>query len=200
MGDVVDQYENPHLGWESMQVKKLLQSELVPFVAGLANWTTFITLTFKEEKTPDVANSLFQWFIRVTNAHAFGEHYTRKVGHSYYSYAVGLENQKRDVPHFHLLVDKPLDFSFVHRAWGERCGFVWIDTSFTNTEKVVQYVCKYVLKGGQVDLYKAKGDYQPVTLPPWWLGSNTAPSRVAQDLLFSPAQLAQPLTGRTERQ
>lgn len=186
LGDVVDKYENPHLGWESLQVKKLLQNELVPFVSGLAHWTTFITLTFKEEKTPDVANSLFKWFIRVNNAHAFGERYTRKVGHSYFSYAVGLENQKRDVPHFHLLVDKPLDFSFIHQSWGQRCGFVWIDTAFTNTEKVVNYVCKYVLKGGQVDLYKAKGDYKPITLPSWWLDTSLPLSRVTQGLLFSP--------------
>lgn len=194
LGDIIDGYETPNLGWESLQVKKLLASEYITFVTNLANWTTFITLTFKEEKTPDVAKSLFDWFIRVNNAHAFGEHYTKKVGHSYFSYVVGVENQIRDVPHFHLLIDKPVDFSFIHHAWGLRCGFAWIDTKFKDREKVVKYLCKYITKGGQVDCYKAKKDYTPAVIPAWWVGGNVSTSRVDQVPLFSPGQLAQPLT------
>lgn len=194
ISDIVAGYEDPHVGWESHQVKKLLSEEYVSFLSNLADWSSFVTLTFREEKAPDVAKSLFQWFVRNNNAHAFGNHYTRKVGHSYFSYVVGMEYQQRDVVHFHVLVDKPLDFSFVHQFWGQRCGFVWIDTKLKDKEKVVSYVCKYVIKGGQVDCYKAKKDYKPVEVPFWWLGDNTALSRVAQDPLFGPAQLAQPLT------
>lgn len=199
VGDLVSGYDDPRTGWESFQVKKLLASELVGFVTNLADWKAFITLTFKEEKAPDVAKSLFQWFVRTNNAHAFGEHYTRKVGHSYFSYVVGAEYQQRGVLHFHVLVDKPLDFTFVHSTWGKRCGFVWIDTKFKDKGAVVKYVCKYVVKGGEIDVYKAKRDFKPVNVPTWWIEDTSATSRVAQDPLFGPAQLAQPLTSTTKK-
>ena len=186
-------------GWDSRQVREILSSETSSWVSGLANWTTFVTLTFREDKFPDVAKSLFQWFVRINNTHAFGKHYVRKVRHSYFSYAVGLEYQRREVVHFHALIDKPLDFSYVHATWGDRCGFAWIDTDLKDKKKVIDYVSKYVLKGGQIDVYKAKGDYAPQILPSWWIDRNIDLSRVVQGALFSPGQLAKPLTGPTKK-
>lgn len=199
VSDLVNGYDDPRTGWESFQVKKLLASELVSFVTNLADWKSFVTLTFEEEKAPDVAQSLFKWFVRFNNAHAFGNHYTRKVGHSYFSYAVGAEYQKRGVLHFHVLVDKPLDFSFVHSTWGQRCGFVWIDTKFKDREAVVGYVCKYVLKGGEIDVYKAKGDYRPVNVPTWWVETSDAPSRAGQAASSAAGQLALALDGKHKK-
>jgi hypothetical protein len=108
---------------------------------------------------------------------------------------VGLEYQRRDVVHFHVLVDRPLDFSFVHATWGDRCGFSWIDTDLKDRSKVIGYVCKYVCKGGQIDVYKAQGDCTPAPRPQWWVGQPFDLSRVAQGALFSPGDLRQPLTG-----
>lgn len=182
-------------GWDSLEVRKILSSELSGWATGLANWNTFVTLTFRENRFPDVARSLFQWFVKINNVHGFGKHYTRKVGHSYFSYAVGMEYQTRDVVHFHVLVDKPLDFNYVHATWGDRCGFAWIDTDLKDKDKVIRYVCKYIMKGGQVDFYKSKGDYSPTVPPLWWIDHSDALSRVVQGTLFSPGQLAKPLTG-----
>jgi hypothetical protein len=112
---------------------------------------------------------------------------------------VGLEYQRREVVHFHALIDKPIDFSYVHATWGDRCGFAWIDTDLQDKTKVIDYVCKYVLKGGQIDVYKASGDYSPKILPPWWIDHTSDLSRVAQGVLFRPGQLAQPLTGPAKK-
>jgi len=192
--DLIGGYETPWEGWNSKQVKNAISLEYANFVSSLASWTTFITLTFEDEKTPDVANSLFKWWLRENNKFVFGDRYTRICGHSYFSYAVGMEYQTRDVVHFHLLIDKPINYSLTHHLWGERCGFAWIDGNLRNRQSVVDYVCKYVLKGGQVELYKAKHSYSPKVVPTWWKDNPIALSRVAQGG-FCPGQLAQPLTG-----
>jgi len=170
--ELVAGYATPHEGWESYQVKDLLRTETEKWVFGLADWRIFLSLTFRDEKTPDVANSLFKWFIRKNNEHAFGKHYTQKVDHSYFSYVFGLEYQTRDVVHFHALVDKPLDFSFVHQIWGDRCGFAWIEGNLKSKAQAVNYVCKYCVKGGQIETFVAKKEVKPNVLPFWWLGDN----------------------------
>lgn len=158
----------PLNGWNSLAGKKVLSDAWAGWAGTAAKWRTFVTLTFKDEKTPDVARSLFDWWIRINNEFVFGKHYTRKVQHSYFSYLAGVERQKRDVVHFHVLIDKPINFSLTHNAWGDRCGFAWIDGDLKDSEKVIKYVCKYVMKGGEVDMYLAKKDYFPTTIPSWW--------------------------------
>lgn len=194
--DLVAGYDNPYEGWESLQVRELIRNETEEWIFGLADWKSMLSLTFKDERTPDVANSLFKWFVRENNKHLIGKHYSQKVGHSYFSYVLGMEYQTRDVVHFHALVDKPLDFSFVHRTWGGRCGFVWIDGNIRSRAQAVNYVCKYCVKGGQIEVYKAKGDYIPPKLPYWWNVCENPLSRAVQDPLpCGPEPLAKPLTG-----
>lgn len=154
--------------WKSKVAREMLKDTWAEYLANFAEWTSFISLTFKVEKFPDVARSLFYWWIKVNNAHVFGKRYIRKVGHSYFSYVYGIEMQKREVIHFHVLVDKPINYSVTHDAWGDRCGFAWIDGDLKDKSKVVDYVCKYVAKGGEIDLYRAKGNYRPSVLPTWW--------------------------------
>lgn len=166
--DIVSGYENPSSGWESYQVRDLVRTQTENWVFGLANWKSFLSLTFRDEKTPDVALSLFKWFIRQNNEHAFGKHYTRTVGHSYFSYVFGLEYQTRDVVHFHALVDKPIDFAFVHKTWGERCGYAWIDGNLKSKAAAVNYVCKYCVKGGQIEAFVNKDNQVPKIRPDWW--------------------------------
>lgn len=192
VADIVRGYETPHEGWESYQVKKILMTEYEKWILNLASWKSLITLTFEEEKTPDVARSLFNWFVRKLNKHAFGSHYTQKVGHSYFSYVVGLERQTRDVVHFHALVDKPLDFNYLHKLWGSRCGFAWVDGSIHNRVNAIRYVCKYTVKGGELDTYKSNCEKVPSPLPLWWKTADL-PSRVHLGR-SCPGELAQPLT------
>lgn len=193
ISDIVVGYDDPHAGWESHQVKDLLKTETENWAFGLADWKSFITLTFKDEKTPDVAGALFKWFIRQNNEHAFGKNYSRKVGHSYFSYLMGMERTTLDVVHLHAVVDKPLDFSFVHKFWGDRCGFAWIDGNLKSKAAAVNYVCKYTVKGGEIDPYVAQKQVIPAVLPDWWRDPTSISSRVSQGALFALGDLLKAL-------
>jgi hypothetical protein len=183
-------------GWDTLRARLVLRDAWVEWASTFANWKTFITLTFKDEKYPDVALSLFRWWVRVNNEYVFGKHYNKKVGHSYFSYLVGTERQTREVLHFHVLIDKPINYSLTHQAWGNRCGFAWIDGNLDDKGKVVEYVTKYVAKGGELDLYKAKKDYYPNPVPSWWKENEVQTLSMVQPPLFlRPVELAQPLTG-----
>ena len=57
------------------------------------------------------------------NEETFGKRYTNYVGHSYFSYVASIEYQKRDVIHFHMLIDRPVDFRAVHKYWNIIAGF-----------------------------------------------------------------------------
>lgn len=188
-------YTDVFEGWNSKSTREILSDAWVDYALNFAEWKSFITLTFREEKFPDVAMSLFKWWVKSNNEHAFGKRYNRVVGYSYFSYLVGMEYQSREVVHFHVLVDKPINYGLTHLLWGERCGFAWVDGNLKSSQKVVDYVCKYVMKGGQIDLYKAKKDYCPKVVPTWWLDEKLAQSRVAQGASQRPGQLAKPLTG-----
>lgn len=146
--------------------KQLLTDEWVNWLVKV-DWTSFITLTFKDMIAPDTAIKHFKNLIYSLNVDCFGKKYTRIVGHSYFSYAYAIEYQKRDVLHFHMLTDKPINFRFIHDWWGLRCGYVWTDI-INNKLEVVQYLAKYILKNGEVSVYLADGDYSPLIKPFWW--------------------------------
>lgn len=201
MGKVLDCAEDPAEGWRGRGARQVLTDAWADWASGLCDWKSFITLTFERERFPDVARSLFRWWVRVNNSYVFGKRYTRKVGHSYFSYLCGMEFQKREVVHFHVLVDKPINYSLTHNAWGDRCGFAWIDGKLNDKASVLDYVCKYVMKGGEIDIYQAKKSFTPDPTPAWWREA------ISQDLEIAavkggtdpaapagPVPLAQPLT------
>lgn len=152
---------------EKLEEQAELINAFINFVLSLTSWKSFITLTFKEPVGVDVALAKVKSLVALLNKRMYGKHYTRLVGHSYFSYAMGMEFQRRDVIHFHLLVDKSVDFQLIHSWWGACAGFAYIE-EITDRSKVVNYVCKYVLKGGEVWLYKSKRDLMPRKRPIWW--------------------------------
>jgi hypothetical protein len=169
VGSHVCLFEDVNDGWESKPARLALADQWVEFISGLADWKNFWTLTFEDDKASDVAKSLFQWLVRATNTNLLGKKYINKVGHSYFSYAVGMEKQTRDVIHFHVLADQPINYGLIHNLWGKRCGFAWIDGDLRDKAKVTEYVCKYVLKGGEVDQFKRTREFWPPTGSlSWW--------------------------------
>lgn len=182
-------FENP-AGWSSFEVKQDLVSAWSSWVSDLEDWKVFITLTFRDDKTGDVARSLFQWFVRFNNQALLGKHYTRIVGHSYFSYLLGIEYQRRDVIHFHVLIDQPVKYDLIHSLWGERCGFAWIDGKMRDRQKVINYVCKYIVKGGEVELYRKKKSFVPDPLPVWWCLSRA----VSEPPISGTPEIGLPLT------
>jgi hypothetical protein len=87
--------------------------------------------------------------IRYMNLELFGSNYTRIYGHSYFSYVVGVERQQRNVLHYHMIVDRPINYELVHKTWGMMCGFAWIKP-IIEASGAINYISKYVIKGGEL--------------------------------------------------
>jgi hypothetical protein len=121
----------------------------IRWVAKAAPWKTFLTLTFKNEVEVDQAMKKWYRLVRYLNEAVFGQNYGRIVGHSYFSYVLGSEYQKRGVLHYHALVDRPIDYVRVHGSWNKMAGYALI-TKVKDVGKSVRYVVKYVLKDGDV--------------------------------------------------
>lgn len=182
-------YDDLIQGWESRQVREAVKDAWVPFLSGLADWRNFWTLTFRDDKSPDVARSLFRWLVKCLNHDLGGKNYINKWGHSYFSYVVGMERQSRDVVHFHVLADQPVNFSKIHGIWGDRCGFAFIDSNIRNQDDVTEYVCKYVSKGGELDLFKRKKQFfDPANPPYWWKPSPSSGGQMVLDLPAGPVK------------
>jgi hypothetical protein len=125
--------------------EQILKEVTAEWLADFKPWLTFNTLTFRDPKYPDVAYSYWRRLVQVLNVDAFGKNYVRLVGHSYFSYALAMEYQKRDVVHFHFLADKPLNFDLIHAWWGKACGFAWL-AKIEDKKAVAVYTAKYILK------------------------------------------------------
>ena len=137
------------------------------YVTSFADWKSFITLTSDKINTRDQFEHKFRYLVRILNRDLFGNNYTRIVGHSYFSYALGLEWQKRGAVHFHVLVDRVVHFDAIHRAWQSMAGWAYIKPVH-DAEGVAGYISKYVAKGADLELYKAAKVKEPSFKPEWY--------------------------------
>ena len=155
--------------FELRSYKKMIASEYADWLLNLKNWVNFLTLTFKDITPPDVARSKFNYLVQVLNRDAFGKHYVRKVGHSYFSYVLAVEYQRRGVIHFHVLTDRNINYDLLHRYWNIAAGFAWAEP-VKDKCKVIAYCSKYCVKGGNVDIYESESYKTPMigALPPYW--------------------------------
>lgn len=145
------------------------------WIASRFNWKVYGTLTFREPREPDVADRYWRRLVQVLNREAFGKQYVRRVGHSYFSYVLAMEYQKREVVHFHFLSDKPICFDLLHAYWNSAAGFAWME-KVESVEAVSIYVTKYLLKAAcRLQLFECKNPRTPLItgpegtfLPYWW--------------------------------
>ena len=168
--NLLDKFEDVDKGWNSKCVKNELQNTYYQWLNDASKWTTFITLTFSQECSEEVAIRYFRRLVQVLNKRVYGKHYVRYVGHSYFNYVLGIESKlSRDVVHFHVLVDRPVDYNFIHSWWGLSCGHAWIEKIRKN-DKALHYVTKYICKGGDQNIsvfLKAKFKLLD-TMPSYW--------------------------------
>jgi len=149
-----------------------LQNGWVDWVAKQKYWKHFLTLTFRDEINQANALSMWYRFVKLLNRRVFGSHYTRIVHHSYFSYVLGIERQTRGVLHFHVLIDRPIDYSFIHKIWNDWAGYAWIEKiELEKYRDAVFYVSKYIIKGGELIPYFADPRTTlmvPTVAPIWW--------------------------------
>ena len=165
--------------WDSQAVKYHLRDQYIEWISSLADWRVFLTLTFRDDKPVDSAIRYWTRLVRELNSDLLGKRYTKIVGHSYFSYALGIHYQLRGVIHFHVLVDKPMNFKLIHKLWGNWCGFAKCE-KINNQSECVQYITSYILKDGLIDPYIRKTDFQPKYVPPsWWTFDSNMESLLA---------------------
>lgn len=158
-------------GWESKGAKKIVSSANADWLIGQAEWKNYVTLTFRDPRFADVAKRYYLRMVQILNKDAFGKRYVRKVGHSYFSYVLATEYQRREAIHFHVLADRPLNYDLIHRWWNAAAGFAWIEPIESRAD-VVRYCSKYCVKGGELDLFITDKSRTPMIgpLPPaWWI-------------------------------
>lgn len=161
--------------YETIHGRKILQAAECEWLANEKRWTSFWTLTCRDPRPVDVVEHYFRRLIQILNIGAYGKYYPKKVGHSYFSYVRAVEYQKRDVVHFHVLVDEPVDYSYIHRWWRKALGFVWIDWTLDSRStidyvtKEIYQVSRYVRKKGEVDhFFRGDRAVPPKVHPSWW--------------------------------
>ncbi len=170
LAEVLEKFEDVHEGWRSKAARgelHIIYNEWLTYVCG---WRNFLTLTFKEIRPPDKAYLTFLRLVRTLNEDLFGDHYTRIVHHSYFNYLLGMEfTRSREVCHFHVLTDRPMDYQLIHSWWNKAAGICWIE-QVRDTMKTLRYVTKYVCKGGDenIKVYLTSNHRVPRPLPSWW--------------------------------
>jgi len=143
-------------------IKVDLKDAWVHFIKRYEPFTWYVTLTFKEPRHPESADKAFFRWIRHINESLYGRRYREKK--KGVTYIKCMEYQKRDCVHFHCLIGDPhlyrlkrLDFM---KAWETDCyrskelvnGYARID-KYNAARGAVSYCSKYVLKGGEIDIY-----------------------------------------------
>jgi hypothetical protein len=157
----------PFDAWESKTARFVLLNEYVDWLMDLADWSTFLTLTFRDSIGDDGAYNKWRSLVQILNRDLFGNHYTRRVGHSYFSYILCAEYQTRDVLHFHVVIDRPVDYQLIHTLWNRWAGFAQT-RKIVNKYSAVRYTVKYAIKEDDIKIYRAKAFYKPVQYPIWW--------------------------------
>ena len=115
-------------------------------------WQWFGTFTFRRgEVHPEAADKRFRLFISKANRALYGPRWAKKrMG---ISWVRGLERQRRGTVHYHALfsgVGKLRRLTYMD-LWDQLAGFARIEAP-RNQRRVLEYISKYVVKGGEIDL------------------------------------------------
>lgn len=133
--------------------RNLRREAYCEMISELASWSIFGTLTFKNEVSPGYALSCWRKWLQEVNTEEVGKRYSNYVGHSFFSYVLGVERQSRGVLHFHFLASKGFEFYFARRVWENMAGYCWFGLVRSQAQ-VARYISKYIVKGGEVEIYR----------------------------------------------
>lgn len=145
------------------------------WMRGFAVWRLFITLTFEDDTVSrETATAKFRKLLQILNTDLYGHHYTRIVGHCYFSYVIAWERQKRGAWHIHMLTDDNVNLQLMHDVWKRMSGFSW--NTIVKDQEIVGYLTKYITKGGDLDFYaKECAGKAPAFVPMWYMVGKRKP-------------------------
>ena len=117
-------------------------------------WDWFCTLTFRKELVhPEAAGKASRFWIAKINRRLYGSRWYKK-GEGI-SWVRALEMQRRNVPHYHMLVRgagvNELLRLYWMDEWEKIAGYARIERP-RDANAVREYCTKYVIKGGEIDI------------------------------------------------
>jgi hypothetical protein len=154
--------------------RKILLTAWQDWITDLCDWKSMLTMTIANEHMcyRDGLGKRWQTFVQILNRDLYGNNYTRRVGHSYFSYVQGVEYQTREVLHLHVLVDQPVNYQLMQKLWNHMSGFIWIKP-VPDKRGAVEYISKYVIKGEDLRVYKQPLEVLPrPNFMPFWYHDN----------------------------
>lgn len=135
--------------------RKKLQKEWAEYLSTY-HWQWFVTLTFRFPPHPEQAFKSFRYWVHYLNRKLYGTRYYKKTTGIFWTLA--LEYHQSGVIHFHALVGdvEDLNIRFSRKTaaekWNEIAGYARIYPINDQMKAVTNYVSKYVVKGGEIEL------------------------------------------------
>lgn len=124
-------------------------------------WDLFVTLTSEKQTHPEAMLKRFRYCMNKASDSVYGRRWSEKgLG---LQWVVGLERTKQGWPHSHAVVRFPgvsirgpegkaiFDLGHWQKRMTETGGFAWLEIP-RSEQAVVQYVTKYVVKDGELEL------------------------------------------------
>lgn len=139
--------------YADIEDNKSTLTEVADWIMLQADWRSMITLTYRDiYRSPEVGDKDVRRLIMDLNKDIYGPRYTRLVHHSYFSYLLATEYQSRGTLHFHMLVDRPVNFELIHKIWNYRHGFAQTSILKDKYSSII-YSLKYCLKRDDWRIY-----------------------------------------------
>lgn len=163
-----------------MQIREMQNNAREAYTAWLSSepWDAFLTLTDPGLSHPEAMYKRTRYFMNQVNKSLYGKHYYRR-GQGI-EHIIGLERQTRGSIHSHSLIRLPDHDAkdktvFSLRRWQKFAqklgGYAWLEAP-NDSIKTVDYVTKYVCKGGEIYLSETFNPSMPRAYSQTLIGSS----------------------------
>ena len=124
-------------------------------------WDLFVTLTSEKQTHPEAMLKRFRYCTHKVNDHVYGRRWQRRA--EGLQWVAGIERTKQGWPHSHAVVRFPgrdirgaegrnvFDLGYWQKWMSNTGGYSWLELP-RSEQAVVQYVTKYVVKDGELEL------------------------------------------------
>ena len=135
--------------------RKAIQKEYATWLAEF-NWQWFVTLTFRYPPHPEQAKKYFLKWIHWINRKLYNNRYYKTSTGIFW--VLALEYHKSGVIHFHALLGDIEDLNLklsrkdARNKWYQIAGLGRVDPIDDKLGAVTNYVSKYIVKGGEIEL------------------------------------------------
>ena len=139
---------------------------------GRQPWHLFVTLTSEKQTHPEAMSKRFRYCMKHVEEHVYGRR-REPAGHTL-QWVVGQERTKQGWPHCHAVVRFPnvpeagsdyvpqniFDLGYWQKWMTDTGGFAWLELP-KSQQACVNYVSKYISKGGDLELSRSLADKVP---------------------------------------